>query len=217
MKNSNDAIEHRRLDDIVPGDSQDVADQHVLQVFSFASGLAHGQDRGCRRYRISDSDERLLRNMAAARPGKSENGRTYKRKSQAEPVSALSVRVHSNQNGDGGAQRGNLRQRQIHKDYAPLHNVHSQIGVNARENEAGQERPKQELQDLHVSPWPTGSLFSATQYRNRTVQSSLSPVFRLRQKVNTPALSRQWRPQCCSESSYQSKARPAPTCSSHVS
>src|SRR5437764_14358385 len=108
MKNSNDAIEHRRLDDIVPGNSQDVADQHVLQVFSLAGGLAHGQDRGRRSYRISNSDERLLRNVPAARPGKSENGRTYKRKSHAEPVSTLAVRIHSNQNGHSSAQGRDL-------------------------------------------------------------------------------------------------------------
>src|SRR5437764_7395832 len=64
---------------------------------------------------------------------------------------------------------------------------------------------------------PTGSLFSANQYRNRTVENSLSPVFRLQPKANTPQPSRRLQLQCCSESSYQSKARPAPVCSSPVS
>ena len=44
VEQADDAVEDGGLDHVVPGDRQDVAHQHVLQVLGLAGGLAHGQD-----------------------------------------------------------------------------------------------------------------------------------------------------------------------------
>jgi len=52
--------EQRRAFDLRLGNRQDIADEHVLEVFCFAGGLAHDQDSGGRSHGIGDADEGFL-------------------------------------------------------------------------------------------------------------------------------------------------------------
>ena len=54
---------------------------------------------------------------------------------------------------DGRAERGDLREREVDEDDPPLDDVDAQIGVDAGEDQAGDERRRQELDDdreLHL-------------------------------------------------------------------
>ncbi len=132
MKQSDDAIEDRGLHHIVHRDGKDVPDEHILQMLGLASGFAHCEDCGRGRHRVCDADEGLLWNMSPTGSGKGENRRTHEGECQAQPVGSAAVRIHSDQNGNRGAQRGNLGQCQIHENNSALHNVNAEVGVNAR-------------------------------------------------------------------------------------
>ena len=65
------------------------------------------------------------------------------------------------QHRDGGAERRDLRERQVDEDDAALDDVHAEIGVDPGQDEAGGERRRQELGDLpdgqisHHRPLPS--------------------------------------------------------------
>ena len=50
------------------------------------------------------------------------------------------------------AERRDLRERQVDEDHAALDDVHAEVGVNAGQNQAGDERRRQKLQnaDVHI-------------------------------------------------------------------
>jgi hypothetical protein len=87
--------------------------------------------------------------MTLARTGKSEDGRTYKCKSEANPVCPGAVRVHSNHNGYRGAKGGDLRKSEVHEDDTSLDNMDPKVGVNARQNQACHKGSEQEMKHIH--------------------------------------------------------------------
>ena len=54
--------------------------------------------------------------------------------------------IHTNNDGDGGAERGNLREGEVHKDDAAFDDMHAEIGVNSRQNKARDKCGEQEFQ-----------------------------------------------------------------------
>ena len=82
------------------------------------------------------------------------NGRKHsgadKSERQADAISCAAVRFDAIEHRDGGAQGGDLRQRQIDEDHAALHHVDAQIGVNAGQNQARDERREQERKCIHL-------------------------------------------------------------------
>ena len=63
--------------------------------------------------------------------------------------SARAVRIDAVEHRDGGAERRDLRQRQIHEDHAALHHVDAQIGMNAGQNQARDEGSQQKRKSVH--------------------------------------------------------------------
>ena len=124
------------------GYRQDIAHQHVFQVFGLACCFAHGKDCSSRCHGISDTDEGFLRNVSAPGARKRKDRSAYEGERQTQPVCSLSVRVHSGEDRDRGAQRGNLRQGQIHKDDAALYDMHAQVSMYTRQDKTGHERPE---------------------------------------------------------------------------
>jgi hypothetical protein len=51
---------------------------------------------------------------------------------------------------DRGAERGDLRQREVDEDHPPLDDVHAQVGVNPRQDQARHERGREELKDRQI-------------------------------------------------------------------
>src|SRR6266852_6663207 len=149
VKEADAAVEQSGFDHLRPGDGENIPYEHVLEMLGFAGGLAHQENRQCGGNGISDADEGFLGNVTAAGARKGENGGAEKRKAEADPVSAAAVRVHPGDNGYDGAQRGDLRKGEVHKNNASLDDVHSKIGMDAGENQARQERQNQKRKNLH--------------------------------------------------------------------
>ena len=57
---------------------------------------------------------------------------------------------YRHQQRNGGAERGNLRQRQIDEDHAALDDVHTEIRVNPGQDEAGGKRRGEKLENRRV-------------------------------------------------------------------
>ena len=86
MEESDDAIESGGLADFVPRDGEDVADEHVLEVFGLSGGLAHGEDCGGGGDGVGDSDEGFLWNASFACAGEREDASAEKGEGEAEPI-----------------------------------------------------------------------------------------------------------------------------------
>ena len=55
------------------------------------------------------------------------------------------------QQRDRGAERRDLREREVDEDDAPLDDVHAEVGVDAGQDQAGDERRGQKANDLGES------------------------------------------------------------------
>ena len=129
VKQANHAVEHSSLAHLMLIDGQNVADQHVFEVFGFASRFAHGQNGRSGGHGIGNADKGFLRNVAAPGACEGKNGGAHKGEGQTQPVGAASVCIHSNQNGDRCPQGSNLSQGQVNENHAAFHHMHAQISV----------------------------------------------------------------------------------------
>src|SRR5213592_1864092 len=143
MKDADDAVKKGRPANFGPGNSENVADKHVLEVLGLAGGFAHEKNGGGGSNGVSDADESFLGNVTAAGASESEDSGAKEREREADPVGAAAVRVHADNNRDGGAKRSDLGESEIHENDAALHDMHAKIGVNPGENEAGDEGREQ--------------------------------------------------------------------------
>ena len=143
VEDADGAVEKSRLANFGPGDRQDVAYEHVLEVLGLAGGFAHEKNGGGGSDGISDADESFLGNVASARASESEYSGAKEREREADPVGSAAVRVHADDDGDRGAERGDLCESKIHKNDAALDHVHAQIGVDPREDETRDKRCEQ--------------------------------------------------------------------------
>ena len=65
------------------------------------------------------------------------------------------MRIVALPHGDGGAERGDLREREVDEDDPSLDDVQAQVGVDARDDQAGGNRRRQELKDASSPRPPT--------------------------------------------------------------
>jgi hypothetical protein len=70
VEDTDGAVEDGGFFHFSPGDGEDVADEHVLQVLGLTGRLAHQKNRGGGRDGIRDADKRFLGDVAAAAAGK---------------------------------------------------------------------------------------------------------------------------------------------------
>ena len=54
------------------------------------------------------------------------------------------------QQRDGRAERGDLREREVDEDDPALDDVHAEVGVDAGQDQARDERRREELENRHV-------------------------------------------------------------------
>ena len=149
VKEADPAVEQRGFDHLGLGDGKNIADEHVREMLGLPGSLAHQEDGHSGGNRISDADKSFLGDMAAARARKCENGSAEKREAEADPVGAVAMRVHPGDNGNRGAQRGDLRESEVHENDAALDDMHAKIGMDAGQDEARQEWQNQKRKNLH--------------------------------------------------------------------
>jgi hypothetical protein len=118
----------------------------MSQVLGLPGSLAHQKNRGGGRDGIRDADKCFLGDVAAAAAREREDGGTKEREAQANPVGASAVGVHAGNDGDGGAESGDLGESEVHKDDAAFDHVDAEVCVNPRKNKARYKSGKQEFQ-----------------------------------------------------------------------
>jgi hypothetical protein len=123
-------------------------------VFGLARGLAHGQDGRGGGHRVGDADEGLLGDVRPFRLRHGENEGPEEGEAQTDPVGIGAVRIKAHDEGHDGPQGGDLGQGEIHEDHPPLHHMHTEIRVDAREDQACREGRQQKQKDVHGGSLP---------------------------------------------------------------
>src|SRR5947209_20144065 len=97
-------------------------------------------------------------NMAAGAAGEGEDSGAKEREAKADTVRRPAVRVHSDHDGNRSPEGGDLTKSQINENDPPLNDVHAEIRVDPRENEACDTGREQENEDSHPHS-PSVTLF----------------------------------------------------------
>ena len=151
MKDADHHVDGGGPPDLGPLHRQDVADQHVPEMFRLAGGLAHRQDHRRRCDRVRDADDRFLRDARLVPLDHGEDQRADHREAEAHPVDLrIGVRVVALPHGNRRAERRDLREREVDEDHPSLDDVQTEVGVNAGDDQARRDRRRQELQNAPV-------------------------------------------------------------------
>jgi hypothetical protein len=94
-----------------------------FQVFGLFGGLAHGQDRGRTGHGVTDTDDGFLRDARLVTLDHREHAGAHKREEQTHNVRAGAMRLDAVEHRDGGAQRGDWSERQVHENNPSLHHM----------------------------------------------------------------------------------------------
>src|SRR5437773_6034859 len=79
---------------------QNVAHQHLLDLFVSFRGAAEQQDRSSSRHHIRNSDDRFLRDLARTLSGYRKNRRSNQSESERDAESCPALKVEMKQNGE---------------------------------------------------------------------------------------------------------------------
>ena len=152
MQQADRRIENRDLHDLGPLDGEQAADEHradVLDAVRRAVGEEHG---GCGRDRVHDTDHRFLRHVPLARAGKREDERAHDGGREPERVRLPGVELEAEEERRGGAQRGDLRERDVDEDDLAREHVHAQVRVDPREHQTHEEWCPEQREQLEEHP-----------------------------------------------------------------
>ena len=72
---------------------------------------------------------------------------------EREEVGGGRVQVVAGQIRDGRPESGDLGEREVHEDHAPLDDVNAEVGVDPGEDEARDEGRQEDLEDAHLLPF----------------------------------------------------------------
>ncbi len=102
--------------------------------------IEHQHAKGCR-HRIDDADHGFLLQRALIGPHQRHQHRTSHRKRKSVPIGGLARYVVAGKDGDREAEGCDLGQREIDEHDLPRQHMQAELGVDARQDEAGHERP----------------------------------------------------------------------------
>ena len=151
VEDADRGVQGRGLANLGPRDRNDVAHQHVLQVLGFRGGLAHRKDCRGRGNGIRNADNGFLRNPGALAADHREDRCADEGEQQAHPVHRRRVWVAAGerqQNGNRRPERCNLREGEVDEDNPTFNDVHAQIGMDPGQDQTGDKRRGQEVEDF---------------------------------------------------------------------
>src|SRR6266542_2402780 len=163
VEEADERVEGRRLEDLLPGDGEDVSDEHILQVLGLLRGLRHHENRHSRRDLVHDPDDGFLGDARlVVRARHREDPSAEEREAEREEIGGGGVQVVAGQVRDRRTESGDLGERKVHEDHAPLDDVHAEVGVDSGEDEARDEGRQQDLENAHCFPFiaPAKALMS---------------------------------------------------------
>ena len=104
------------------------------------------QDRRRGRHHVDDADQRLLRDARRPRAREGEQHRREQREAERIAVGGDALRRMAEHEGDGGAERRDLREREIDEDDVAGQHLDAEIGVDADQAERHQKARPQECE-----------------------------------------------------------------------
>src|SRR6266850_374709 len=126
--------------------------------------------------------------MPTAAARKRENRGAEEREAQADPVRASAVGVHAGDDGDGGPERGDLGEGEIHEDDAAFHDVDTEIGMNPGKNQARYKSGKQEFQHRDfISFEPASNCFLLESLAALPLRKHIQRDVRISERYRKPA------------------------------
>ncbi len=124
---------------------EDAADEKLLDVLAPLGGPVDDEHGYRRRHGIHDTDDRLLGDRAAMNAARREESSPSHREGEGIPVRRLALNGMTGQHRHREAQSGDLGQREIDEDDTSGKHVQTQVGVNAREDQARQQGDAKQL------------------------------------------------------------------------
>jgi hypothetical protein len=134
------------------GDPQQVADEHVLDVLRPVRRVLHQQDGERRRDGVGDADDRLLGHPVHQPPGEREQQRPHEGEAEGDRVGLAAVGVVAVHEGHRGPEGRDLREGDVDEDHPPGEHVDAQVGVDAHQDQAREERYREKVEDGHGLP-----------------------------------------------------------------
>ena len=150
-------VDDRDARDLGPGDPEQGAGKQLFDVLGSARRLRCQQDRGRRRDDENDPDDRLLRDVAVVHPRHAEQSRREQRREEADEVRSRRPGLETGKGRRRPTECRHLRDREVDEDDAAGDDVDAEVGVQAQEDQGGDQRRKHELQHDYSSssaaPW----------------------------------------------------------------
>ncbi len=139
------AVEKCQVAHLLRRHGEDRADQKLLDVLRSLRRAVERQHAERGGHRVNDADDRLLLQRFLVRPHERKEHRSADRKGERVPVAGLALHRMAGEDRRGQAEGRDLREREIDEDHAASEDMQAEIGVDAGEDDAGNERPQQQL------------------------------------------------------------------------
>ena len=130
---------------------EDRADQQLLDALGALRRAIHHEHGERGRDRVDDADDRLLRERTLPHGRHREEQAAADGERQRVPVGGGAARRVTGQQRDRDAERGDLGQREVDEDHAAREHVQAEVGVDAGQHEARQERQREQIDHGSVS------------------------------------------------------------------
>ena len=148
MEDADRRIERGDLDHLGSPDREEVADEHRAHVLGAVRRAIREEHGGCGRDGIDDADHGLLGHVTPPATRQREHQRPDERSGEAERVRLPGVGLPAEEERRRRAEGGDLRERDVHEDDLAGEDVDAEIGVDAGEHQAHEERRPQEREEL---------------------------------------------------------------------
>ena len=122
------------------------------------------ENRDGGRYHVDHADQRLLRQPPRPLRREGQEQRGDEREGERIRISGAALHRMTEHEGDGGAERRDLREREIDEDDLAAQHLDAEIGVNPDQAERDQERRPQQLK--RVAHRPACAVSAATSASN---------------------------------------------------
>ena len=148
MEEADDGVEARDLEHLAPAHAQNAADEHSAQMLGPVRRPVGEQHGAGRRDRVDDADHRLLGDVALSTPGEGQDEGAEDGEPEPAGIGFPGLQVEAEEEGGGGAQGGDLGQRDVDEDDFSGDDMKPEVGVDAGQHEAHQERHPHQRQEV---------------------------------------------------------------------
>jgi len=148
MEKADREVERNHGEELVGAGRQDVAGQDLLEMLRPLRRAIDQEDRGGGRHHIDHADQRLLRQARREPPRDGEQHRGGEREGERIEICGMALHRMAEHERDRGAERGDLREREVDEDHLAAQHLDSEIDVDPQQAQRDQEGRPQQLQGV---------------------------------------------------------------------